>query len=130
MGAFRTVGTAARVMLWSLALWGVQTLTYAWLFIAFGFELGPAAAIPLLALLVVGAAVPTPAAIGSFHAAAQLGLVGLFGVDNDAAVAYAIVSHAVAFLPLAAIGLALLVRAGLTRASVQRLVDARESADG
>jgi hypothetical protein len=34
-------------------------------------------------------------------------------VANDAAVAYAIISHAVAFLFLGAVGLALLVRAGL-----------------
>jgi len=113
MSGLRSRAAAAQVLLSSIALWATIVFTYVVLFAAVGIAVPWYGAIPLLTLLVIGAAVPTPAAVGAFHKVAQLGLVGLFGVDNDAAVAYAIISHAVAFLPLAAVGLVLLVRAGL-----------------
>ena len=113
MSGLRSWAATLQVLVSSIALWGTIVLTYVLLFAAVGIDVPWYGAIPLLTLLVVGAAVPTPAGVGSFHKVAQLGLVGLFGVANDAAVAYAIISHAVAFLFLGAVGLALLVRAGL-----------------
>ncbi len=113
MSGLRSRMAVLRVLLRSVALWATVVLTYVLLFAAVDIAVPWYGAIPLLTLLVVGAAVPTPAGVGAFHKVAQLGLVGLFGVDNDAAVAYAIISHAVAFLPLAAVGLVLLVRGGL-----------------
>jgi len=113
MSGLRSRLAAAQVLLSSVALWATAVLTYVLLFAAVGIAVPWYGAIPLLTLLVIGAAVPTPAGVGAFHKLAQLGLVGLFGVANDEAVAYAIISHAVAFLPLAAVGLVLLVRGGL-----------------
>lgn len=113
MSGLRNRTAAVQVLLSSVALWATVVLTYVLLFVAVGIAVPWYGAIPLLTLLVIGAAVPTPAGVGAFHKVAQLGLVGLFGVENDAAVAYAIISHAVAFLPLAAVGLVLLVRGGL-----------------
>ena len=113
MFGLRSWTAAVQVLLSSIALWATVALTYVLLFVAVGIAVPWHGAIPLLTLLVIGAAVPTPAGVGAFHKVAQLGLVGLFGVDNDAAVAYAIISHAVAFLPLSAVGLVLLVRGGL-----------------
>ena len=49
----------------------------------------------MLALLVVGVAVPTPGAVGGFHEAFRLGATAFFGADNDAAVGAAILLHAV-----------------------------------
>ncbi len=94
---------------------------YVVLFWAFHIDLPAYASIPLVALLVAGVAVPTPAAVGAFHKAAQIGLVTLFGIDNDVAVAFAIVSHTIGFLPLGALGALLLVREGLTFAALRRL---------
>ncbi len=113
MSELRSARAVAQILLSSIMLWGTVVLTYVLLFEAMALDVEWYGAIPLLTLLVVGAAVPTPAGVGAFHKVAQIGLVGLFGVPNDAAVAYAIVSHAVAFLPLAAVGLALLIRAGM-----------------
>jgi hypothetical protein len=72
-------------------------------------------------MLVVGVMIPTPAGVGSFHKAAQLALVGMWGVDNDLAVAYAIVSHAVAFIPLAIIGLIVMLREGITLGAIEHM---------
>ncbi len=113
MSGLRSRAAVARVFLSSMALWATVVATYVLLFHAARISVPWHGAIPLLTLLVVGAAVPTPAGVGAFHKVAQLGLVGLFGVQNDVAVAYAIISHAVAFLPLAAVGLVLIIRAGL-----------------
>jgi uncharacterized protein (TIRG00374 family) len=65
-------------------------------------------------LLVVGVAVPTPGAIGGFHAAYQIAVQTFFGAANDAAVGGAIVLHAISFLPVTALGIAFMAREGLT----------------
>ena len=49
----------------------------------------------LIALLVVGVAVPTPGAVGGFHEAFRLGATMFFGAPDDAAVGAAIVLHVV-----------------------------------
>ena len=56
----------------------------------------------IIALLVVGVAVPTPGAVGGFHEAFRLGATSFFGAPDDAAVGAAIVLHAVIFVPVAA----------------------------
>jgi hypothetical protein len=113
MSGLRSTTGVAGILISSAALWGTVLVTYVLLFRAMAIDVPWFGSIPLLTLLVIGAAVPTPAGVGAFHKVAQIGLVGLLGVPNEPAVAYAIVSHAVAFLPLAALGLLLLARAGL-----------------
>ena len=49
----------------------------------------------LIALLVVGVAVPTPGAVGGFHEAFRIGATMFYGAPDDAAVGAAIVLHAV-----------------------------------
>jgi len=129
MSGLRSPLGVGRILISSVVLWATVVLTYVTLFAAVGLAVPWYGAIPLLTLLVIGAAVPTPAGVGAFHKAAQVGLVGLFAVPNDDAVAYAILGHAVAFLPLAAVGLLLIVRAGLSAelfADMERTLDKQE----
>ena len=49
----------------------------------------------LIALLVLGVAVPTPGAVGGFHEAFRVGATVFYGAPDDAAVGAAIVLHAV-----------------------------------
>ncbi len=121
MSGLRSPWLVARIIASSMLLWGVIHSMYVVMFWAFRIDLPAYASIPLVALLVVGVVVPTPAAVGAFHKAAQIGLVTLFGVDNDVAVAFAIVSHTIGFLPLGALGALLLAREGLTFAALRRL---------
>jgi hypothetical protein len=111
----------AAIFLNSLAVWAWILLSYYLLFWAFGLDVPYYAVCPLVAILVIGVLVPTPAAVGSFHKAAQIGLATLWGVPNDLAISYAIVSHAVAFLPVTLVGIALWSRAGISMASIQSL---------
>ena len=79
-------------------------------------------------LLVVGVAVPTPGAIGGFHAAYQIAVQTFFGAPDDAAVGGAIVLHALSFLPVTALGIVFLAREGLTLAGAKELARGDASA--
>jgi len=68
----------------------------------------------IVALLVVGVAVPTPGAVGGFHYFYRLGATAFFAASNDRAVGAAIVLHAVSFVPVAIAGLILLAQEGLS----------------
>ena len=98
----------------SVVIWGNILLTYYLLFLAFDIAVPPYAVLPLVVIIVIGVMVPTPAAVGSFHAAARIGLATLWGVPNELAISYAIISHAIAFVPTTVIGLLLLGREGLS----------------
>lgn len=101
-------------LLWSLPLWLVIALQIWVVSVALGVALPPAGALLMMALLVVGVAVPTPGAVGGFHEAYRLGATAFFGADNDHAVGAAIVLHAVGFVPTLIAGGWLTAREGLS----------------
>lgn len=105
----------------SLVLWVTILGSYVVLFHALDLQLPWYASIPVLVLLVVGVMVPTPGAVGSFHKAGQIGLVSLWNVDNELAVAWAILSHSAAFVPLGVLGLVVAVREGLRPGDMSRM---------
>jgi uncharacterized protein (TIRG00374 family) len=65
-------------------------------------------------ILVVGVAMPTPGAVGGFHAAYQIAVQSFFGAPDDRAIGAAIVLHALSFLPVTLLGLVFMAREGLT----------------
>jgi uncharacterized membrane protein YbhN (UPF0104 family) len=80
----------------------------------------------MLALLVVGVAVPTPGAVGGFHEAFRLGATAFFGADNDAAVGAAIVLHVTSFVPVTLVGLWFAVRDGLSLQRIKQVTGSSE----
>jgi len=102
------------IVVHSLLIWGNILLTYWVMLFAFGIDLPFYAVMPLIVMVVLGVMVPTPAAVGGFHVAAQLALVDLWGVGQGAAASYAIVVHAVVFVPITLVGIFLLSREGLS----------------
>jgi hypothetical protein len=82
----------------------------------------------IMTILVVGVAAPTPGAIGGFHLAYQFAVSSFFGVPADRAVGAAIVLHAISFVPVTLLGIAFMMREGLTLAGAQRI--AEEGATG
>ena len=121
LGGLKRPHMAAVIIVQSILLWSVIVALYVALFVAMDIDVPWFAALPLVALVVVGVLVPTPAAVGSFHKAAQIGLASLWAVANDPAVAYAILSHAVAMFPTGLVGLGLLVREGFGWAEIREL---------
>lgn len=83
----------------------------------------------IMALLVIGVAVPTPGAVGGFHYFYRLGVTAFFGAPNDRAVGAAIVLHAVSFVPVAIAGLIFLAQEGLTLTRAGSLVRSGEAGE-
>ena len=102
----------AIIALHSILIWVNVIVTYWIMFLAFDIEAPYYAVLPLLVLVVIGVMVPTPAAVGAFHAAVRIALVTLWGVPNEQAVSYAILTHAMAFVPITVIGLLALLSEG------------------
>lgn len=110
--------------LWSLPLW-ITLAAEAWLVtLAFGIKMPFTGSFLLQALLVIGVAVPTPGAVGSYHEAYRIGVTTFFGAPNDAAVAAAIVTHAVSFIPVVLVGMVFMAQDGLSMRRLQAMTGA------
>jgi glycosyltransferase 2 family protein len=106
---------------WSIPLW-LLLAGELWLVTrAFNIDMPFPGSFLLQALLVIGVAVPTPGAVGSYHEAFRLGVTTFFGTPNDAAVAAAIVVHAIGFMPVVFIGLVFMAQDGLSVRGLQAL---------
>jgi uncharacterized membrane protein YbhN (UPF0104 family) len=113
----------------SLPLW-LSIAAGIWLTsVAFHITLPFAGSFLVMTILVVGVAMPTPGAIGGFHAAYQIAVQTFFGADDDRAIGAAIVLHAISFLPVTALGIVFMARGGLTLAGAKALA-AEQSAAG
>jgi uncharacterized protein (TIRG00374 family) len=82
----------------------------------------------VMTILVVGVAMPTPGAIGGFHAAYQIAVQSFFAAPDDRAIGAAIVLHAISFLPVTALGIVFMAREGLTLAGAKALAVEQKSA--
>jgi glycosyltransferase 2 family protein len=112
--AIRNGRMLCMALLWSIPVW-LAVAAQAWLVtVAFGIAMPFAGTFLLEAILLVGVAVPTPGAVGSFHEAYRIGVTTFFGASNDAAVAAAIVTHAFAFAPAVIGGILFMAQDGLS----------------
>jgi uncharacterized protein (TIRG00374 family) len=83
----------------------VLTALSSWMvLIAFGLPVSLVSGFVILGLTAVGGMIPTPGAVGGFHAVCQLGLVTFFDVERARTVLPVIALHAVLYIPAAAIG--------------------------
>ena len=78
----------------------------------------------VMTILVVGVAMPTPGAVGGFHAAYQIAVQSFFGVSDDRAIGAAIVLHGVSFVPVTLLGLLFMARDGISLSRAQALATA------
>jgi uncharacterized protein (TIRG00374 family) len=106
---------------WSLPLW-LAIAAEIWLVtMAFGIAMPFAGAFLLQALLVIGVAVPTPGAVGGYHEAYRIGVTTFFRAPGDTAVAAAIVTHAISYVPVVLTGIVFMVQDGLSVGRLQTL---------
>ena len=75
-----------------------------------------------------GSCRPTPAGVGSYHAAYQLGATLLYGATDDQAVGAGLVLHLLSFGPVALLGLVFMAQDGLRFAGVRDLAAGEEAA--
>jgi glycosyltransferase 2 family protein len=125
----RTPRPLVMALIWSFPLWFVIALE-AWLVTrAFGIQMSVTGTFLLQTLLVIGVAVPTPGAVGGFHEAYRIGVTTFFGASNDAAVAAAIVAHAVSFIPVTIMGVIFMVGDGLNMSRLRGLTGVAREAE-
>jgi uncharacterized protein (TIRG00374 family) len=111
----------AIAFIWSFPLW-VSIALQAWLVTrAFGILIPLSASFLIQAMLVIGVAVPTPGAIGSFHEAYRIAVTTFFHAPNNAAVSAALVLHAVSFLTSVIPGVVIMAKDGTSVAGLGRL---------
>lgn len=127
LAVLRQPGRLLVALLLSVPLWLSIALGIWLTTTAFHITLPYMGSFLVMTLLVVGVAVPTPGAVGGFHAAYQIGVQSFFGAPDDRAIGAAILLHAISFLPVTALGLVFMAREGLTIARARAMVQARES---
>ena len=114
---------------WTLVLWVVICMETWVVAMAFGIDMPFAGSWLMLALLVVGIAVPTPGGVGGFHEAFRLGATAFFGADNNAAVGAAILLHASSFVPVTVLGLWYATQEGLNMKGITDMTRSTEPAE-
>jgi uncharacterized protein (TIRG00374 family) len=110
------VALALSIPLWlsiALGIWAVAE--------AFRLAIPFAGSFLIVALLVVGVAVPTPGAVGGFHAAFKVSATTFFDAPDAAAVGAAIVLHIMTIGPPLLLGLLFAAEEGLNFAGMKQL---------
>lgn len=109
------------VFWWATLLWLVQGISFWIMFRAFDIHVPFSAALFVQGLIVIGVAVPsTPGFFGPFELAAIAGL-GLYGVADSHAAAWALTFHVLTLIPITMIGLYYLLRSGLRLGELNEL---------
>jgi glycosyltransferase 2 family protein len=123
LGAIRRPGRLIGALVWSFPLWLSIGLGIWAAAKAFDLAVPFTGSFLMIALLVVGVAVPTPGAIGGFHEAFRVGATMFYGAPNAVAVAAAIVLHLFSIGPAVLLGLLFAAQEGLNMTAMRRLAD-------
>jgi len=126
LGAIRRPSQLLIALAWSFPLWLSICLGIWSVAMAFRFAVPFTGSFLLLALLVLGVAVPTPGAIGGFHEAFRAGTTMFYGAPDDAAVGAAIVLHLFSIGPALLLGLFFAAQEGLNLTGMRRLANQPE----
>ena len=126
LGAIRRPDRLLGALIWSFPLW-LSTAAGIWAgSMAFRLDMPFTGSFLVVALLCLGVALPTPGAVGGFHAAFRYSATAFFGASDDAAVGAAIVLHLFSIGPSLLLGLLFAAQDGLNLSGVQRLADQAE----
>jgi uncharacterized protein (TIRG00374 family) len=126
LGAIRSPSRLCIALAWSFPLWLTICLGIWAVANAFRFAIPFTGSFLLVALLVLGVAVPTPGAVGGFHEAFRVGATMFYGAPDDAAVGAAIVLHLFSIMPALLLGLMFAAQEGLNVGSMRRLANQAE----
>jgi glycosyltransferase 2 family protein len=98
LASIRQTETSLRAFLWTALTWGLGALANWAVLAAFGLPSEAAALLLLVALMVGNSVVPTPARLGVFEGI-TVGILALFDVPGDVALAVGLVLHLVVMGP-------------------------------
>ncbi len=108
-----------RILLLTIPVWLGYAFAFYFGFLAFGFDvtygMGLTDMVTLLAITAVGMTIaPTPGGFGVFHLFCRITLVSLYGIPEDQAVAFALVTHAGQYLIVMIVGAFFFFREGVS----------------
>lgn len=126
LGAVRRPGRLLVALALSIPLWLSIDVGIWAVAVAFDFAVPFTGSFLVLAFLVLGVAVPTPGAIGGFHAAFKLAATTFYGASSDAAVGAAIVLHLFSIGPALVLGLLFAAQAGMNLTGMRQMAEAAE----
>lgn len=126
LGVVRRPGRLLVALAWSFPLWGSIAVGIWAMTMAFDFFVPFTGSFLLLALLVIGVAVPTPGGVGGFHEAFRIGATVFYGAPETAAVGAALVLHLFSILPALVFGLVFAAQVGLNLSSMRQLASDAE----
>lgn len=124
----RRPGHVAWMMAASLLLWTCIAASVWVTTLAYGIEMPFSGGMLLTGLVAIGVSIPTPAGVGGYHAAYEVGATVLYGAETDRAVAAAFATHFIAFGPITLLGLVLMAQEGLRMAQLAALRHDRSAA--
>ena len=129
LGAVRKPGRLLVALVLSFPLW-LSIAAGLWAgAVAFHLPVPFVGSFLIMAPLVVGVAVPTPGAVGGFHAAFRFAVTTFFNAPDDAAVGAAIVVHLFSVGPTLLLGLMFAAHEGLNVAGMRTLATEAEKKD-
>jgi uncharacterized protein (TIRG00374 family) len=114
LASIRTGSDVAVMSVSTLVMWLLNVLQFYSVARAFEVVLPFPAFFFVLTWAVLGLAIPTPGGVGGYHTAVAYSLTGFYGVAAAPAAATALVTHAIAFVPVTLAGAAFLAASGLT----------------
>ena len=114
----RRPGQVAWMMAASLLLWTCIAASVWVTTLAYGIAIPFSGGMLLTGLVAIGVSIPTPAGVGGYHAAYEMGATALYGAQTDRAVAAAFATHFMAFGPITLLGLVLMAQEGLRMAQL------------
>ena len=127
LAVIHSIRPLAMAVAFSLPLWLCAALSIWAVSNAFGIPMSVSGSALMMGFVVLGVAVPTPAGIGGYHAAYQLGATALYAAPADSTVGAALVLHAITFLPVTLVGLVFMVQEGAQLAGVRRWVTTKDT---
>jgi glycosyltransferase 2 family protein len=118
------------ILVWSIPLWG-SIAAGIWLASqAFRIDVPYTGSFLIMAILVVGVAVPTPGAVGGFHAAYRIGVTSFYHAAADHAVAAGVVLHAISFVPVTLLGILFMAQEGLSLGGMRQMFSTAKAEEG
>jgi uncharacterized membrane protein YbhN (UPF0104 family) len=106
LAVLRSPALFSKALAWSLVHWAYYATSF-WLALeAFGIRVGYSGAVFTQAMVAAGVSIPSaPGFFGTWHTAAQVALVGPYGIGEAKALAFATSYHLGGFVPITVLGL-------------------------
>ena len=132
--AIRTTSDLLITIVYTVAHWGLVTLSYFWIAKAFESvfvqsDVTFPGAMLLLAITLVGSVLQLPGVGGGAQVASFIALTTIFGVEQEPAAALAIVLWLITFASPTLVGVPLLIHEGLSMGELRKLARAEKEAE-